>query len=972
MEGITDYFFLAGLSKRLLSKEKVVNDEGRTATDNHSTVNEQLSEDTEPSSANPTTSSASLDENVTDGDDDVLEERKNVLLLRRNTTRSVRRQSVDGPPFSPGGSLDQLNNSETLLSHTLSRKSFSGTSIALGDASLSHKRNKRVSIGTVHTNLDAYEAYVAYPEPLVYPDHVHPFKRKYPPSLLFKYPKSQAKTNFAIRCNFPNFLPMFAFPSDIEIQQSDTRPESTYHSFMLTDQDGTRLFGMCLVTWIPISNSLYKLFEAECETWRKTHVPVEERELAQSFSTKLITERSRLSKLLIRMSKCSLKDQRYQQYLSEEVSQCEERISVYTDLLKPVRHGIPSSVHGLTNATGIWAPQAYGILSRYPQFEPFYRDWLKVTCSSMQLDNLEFVSSMLMERLKALSIPAHISNLCEQVPVPPQGLQKFAVTCGPLQLFASRAPSNEIENWDAIDMYPLFRSLSAENIITLFEAALMECKIVFVSKTAAALGYVIRTLCQLIYPLTWQGLLIPVLPRRLFSCLEAPCSYIIGVEAPCNHLQALCADETTTLVICDLDSNNVRVDGHLERLPPLIRTKLASSLRFSVPMHHDFRVPYGVPEYVKKSYPSHIVPLHPSSHSRRPSRFLVPELLSLHSSSLKSCKSKPIRPVLNAFAPPKTLDKQYLTPSQPRFSLNIRRTPLSSVREYPSMEDLSRATPHQSLEVRPSSAMRYRRSVSAMSAYPYYASTLSSYPDKSDFMSLNTYALAGQQAKQDAEMAAELYHEGHAFLPINSGSANVPDVVACSITGEILEGVFLRCKSCGVSVKPELLDYVVLPCLPACFDQQRVEAAFLRVFTRVLMNYRGFLTKTTKKQGPKLLIQGGIFFNQNKFVKKLRKQYGNWIFGLAQTQALNEFMNARCQQTASQPDIKMFDEFLQIERNRGRPIMFGKSTPFLSNSTLKHAFIHKLQTPTAPSKYLDENAGVLSSKEIYGKDNFGE
>ena len=38
------------------------------------------------------------------------------------------------------------------------------------------------------------------------------------------------------------------------------------------------------------------------------------------------------------------------------------------------------------------------------------------------------------------------------------------------------------------------------------------------------------TSVELLYPLTWSGVFIPILPARLVQAIEAPYPYIVGIE----------------------------------------------------------------------------------------------------------------------------------------------------------------------------------------------------------------------------------------------------------------------------------------------------------------------------------------------------------------------------------------------------------------------------------------------------------
>lgn len=81
-----------------------------------------------------------------------------------------------------------------------------------------------------------------------------------------------------------------------------------------------------------------------------------------------------------------------------------------------------------------------------------------------------------------------------------------------------------------VDLYALFRCLSLPNIVTLFEFALAESRIILLSSHTSMLHLVSRALISLLYPMQWLGVYVPVLPARLLSAME------VGVPIPrvCN------------------------------------------------------------------------------------------------------------------------------------------------------------------------------------------------------------------------------------------------------------------------------------------------------------------------------------------------------------------------------------------------------------------------------------------------------
>lgn len=92
----------------------------------------------------------------------------------------------------------------------------------------------------------------------------------------------------------------------------------------------------------------------------------------------------------------------------------------------------------------------------------------------------------------------------------------------------------------AIDQYPpfasradieyLFRALNAEQVIDIFLALLLEKKILLISKYKALLTHAAIALTSFLYPLCWKHVLIPILPRNMIDVLDAPVTFLIGVE----------------------------------------------------------------------------------------------------------------------------------------------------------------------------------------------------------------------------------------------------------------------------------------------------------------------------------------------------------------------------------------------------------------------------------------------------------
>jgi hypothetical protein len=128
-----------------------------------------------------------------------------------------------------------------------------------------------------------------------------------------------------------------------------------------------------------------------------------------------------------------------------------------------------------------------------------------------------------------------------------------------------------------------------------------------------------RTLVHLLYPFKFSGVIIPVLPCRLLSCLEAPVSYIIGIDRRYERLE-LPADD---FLLCDLDQDTIVHSQAPSRLPPTIRQKLGNLLAIAAPLHLSRGVPTGPPLYVQECFPRNCFTIQRDviERSRRPAEY---------------------------------------------------------------------------------------------------------------------------------------------------------------------------------------------------------------------------------------------------------------------------------------------------------------------------------------------------------------
>jgi hypothetical protein len=121
---------------------------------------------------------------------------------------------------------------------------------------------------------------------------------------------------------------------------------------------------------------------------------------------------------------------------------------------------------------------------------------------------------------------------------------------------------------------PIFRLLSVEHIVTVFEAIVVESKIVFSSAHLCLLNVAAETFVSFLYPLKWHHAYIPVLPSKLKDFVHAPFPFIIGIHP------SIIDEIPSDVVVVDLDRNSVKIGDHMKCvLSSRARKKLETKLR---------------------------------------------------------------------------------------------------------------------------------------------------------------------------------------------------------------------------------------------------------------------------------------------------------------------------------------------------------------------------------------------------------
>ena len=836
---------------------------------------------------------------------------------------------------------------------------------------------------------------------------MHPLKRRFEPVLLDRYPPKSATDETKRRGRFPDYVPMFAFPNDINIVSADERPRSTWHGFAMTSDDNSKIYGITVIVWMPLNPDAAANVERRCEQWRQSHMTNEERELAASLGERLASERAGLSQLLAKLPS-AVSGSAARDALEEQISAVEEKIGLMTDMLRPVRHGAAAKIDGLTDGeTGLWTPRAYGILGRDPSLTSFWKEWLRAVIVPMTDGAVMRVPASSPKVGRWQPLERYVVNLCTEALSPISSKTQVELAVRELRLFARKEAANELPESRNTDLYAIFRALTIPNIVALMEFTLSESRIILLSSHTAMLHLASKAIASLLYPLKWASIFIPVLPARLLSALEAPCPYIVGIERRYDNIE-LPEDD---YVLVDLDQDIIEATSSPAALPRQQRRKLVSLLQLAAPHHNRCGVPIGPPPYAIETFPYDAFSSENEAiFTQNAPRSTLPKYVSQNSTtfgesdvnagrkgsvfnaflqskndhtrverpstsrSTKASASPPpsVSPVSGHFPPLPTTpisrnDSGFALTATLRekrsghFDSNSRRSSSFGVERQPTLRrpSIPFANGHSS------SLSTSALSIDSKSVYGYAPSTYA--PSTLAASTIMPNMLMQPVRNTDTT----IWVEGHCF--VLQGQENLGSV--CSICDEKPDGDGIyKCTSCSTVSHGRCLGQVSLVC-PSAFHADRVRAAFVRCFASLFYTYRKYLGRPTREQKSSGQIYG---FDMEGFLKSLPHEQQQYIAMLKQTQgrsftsifytfiliraAFNEFIHERETVPGENSQVRLFDSIIQAKKSRGRTSFFSskasRTTAFLDD-TSDHLW-RSAAVPTPSAKFPGDYRSVVS------------
>ncbi|GBO19733.1 DENN domain-containing protein 1A, partial [Araneus ventricosus] len=179
---------------------------------------------------------------------------------------------------------------------------------------------------------------------------------------------------------------------------------------------------------------------------------------------------------------------------------------------------------------------------------------------------------------KCKDLPIFLENLYHaQIPEP--GLQLHVLSSKNAD-FVATAPDHEKlpsipENRN---MTEYFNAVDSQNMMIIFASMLHERRILISSKKLSRLSACVQAANALIYPMHWQHIFIPVLPKHLSDYLSAPMPFLIGI--PATTLARMKMTDMGDVVYLDADENKIETPfADLDALPSEVLQTLRHDLK---------------------------------------------------------------------------------------------------------------------------------------------------------------------------------------------------------------------------------------------------------------------------------------------------------------------------------------------------------------------------------------------------------
>ncbi|KAF9076301.1 AEX-3 domain-containing protein [Rhodocollybia butyracea] len=259
-------------------------------------------------------------------------------------------------------------------------------------------------------------------------------------------------------------------------------------------------------------------------------------------------------------------------------------------------HGPGESTLFLPGDTVFWLPYALTLISRHPVYD-IMRDYLTLSWARFSKD----VQSHTLQISKILAHPAPRAGELVKLDASPRSdggdnsLEVIARFPGGLDFGRGLVDIN-------FTMWPLFKCLNIENILTICEISLAPTgRILFFSRHPAMLGIAVMTIKYLVELRGWNGVALPAVHSRDAKIyIDDPGPWIIGLATEARYS----VRPSPEVCVCDLDINSVNC---MSPPPGCVSSKQQREKyrqRLQAAFEQNYHPDHSIPVEFKEAFPA--------------------------------------------------------------------------------------------------------------------------------------------------------------------------------------------------------------------------------------------------------------------------------------------------------------------------------------------------------------------------------
>ncbi|XP_028409168.1 DENN domain-containing protein 5B-like isoform X2 [Dendronephthya gigantea] len=344
--------------------------------------------------------------------------------------------------------------------------------------------------------------------------HVAPVERSYKAKTLAHYPESVSWNPFD-----EHAVCMLSLPNGLQFKLNTETHSPSFHSFLITREDGSRLHGFALTFYEKVKDYgicqamqiLQDMFMAELalsSTKTRSHSAIPYRDHLEGFET----------------------------YLHNKSPSPTPEIKLYN-----------SEKHNLL------VSKCLCLVMPLPFISAAKACLNKIYQAGLHEEDLNF------------PLECYLYNLIYEVPLPPPG-RNLKFTCIMEEVMCQRPGPNELPLFD-YSMEDLLEIVGIKDFLKLVSCVMLEHQILIIGSDFYTFMLVAETITSVIFPYTWQHVYVPILPASLLHFLEAPVPFVMGLY--CNDTNDTDALLPAKSSLCCLDLNNrvLTVPDELPELP---------------------------------------------------------------------------------------------------------------------------------------------------------------------------------------------------------------------------------------------------------------------------------------------------------------------------------------------------------------------------------------------------------------------